>query len=156
MKVLLSIFYASVYGVLLMHDLLINKNKARQHQITTDKKGILYLMDNYLKGKKLYLKDHKPKTLVNTQRLDNGQFRLFLPEDIKVKDSLCLYSIVKKYIEIEMRHPGSENKHIYEPIKAHIALSSRKSPRFDVTDDSILLNQFKHYLFLRRRKFNGI
>ncbi len=128
-----------------MNDLLLNSNKSRKHQITTNKDGILYLMDNYLHGKKLYLKDHNPKIRVNTQRLDNGQFKLFLPSSYQAKTSLSLYSMIQKYIEIEMKHIESLNlgRHIYEPIKAHIAINSRKCPRLDVGDDSIVINQFK-------------
>ncbi len=129
-----------------MNTQVINENKTREKQSTSDKQRILYIMDK-LADKKIFLKEETKNTPVEIHKLNHGQFKVILPLNAQAKDNLLLYSFLQKYIEIKMKYIKtiSLGQHIYEPVRAEIAVSSRKYPRFNILDNSIVINQFHFF-----------
>ncbi len=130
-----------------MNSMLTKMNKMRNKEFTTNKNKIVYLMDKFIAGKKMYLKNNSERVPVNIQKHSKGQFKVFLPLNFDVQDYLLLYTILQKYIEIEMKHVETVavGRHIYEPVRADIAVLARQSPRFDVMDNSISINQIQFF-----------
>lgn len=122
-----------------------NTLESREAKAVTDKEQIIYVLENHLKDKKLYLKDYIKKTPVKIQVLEDRNFKVFLPFDYQFEDSVTVYGFFKRYVEIKLKF--IENLGIgrakFEPMNLFIATSDRRDERYPVTDESIMGQSFK-------------
>ncbi len=127
------------------NDVEVQEKKARDKQSVTQKEKIFYLIDKFLKGKKLYLKDHSDKIPVNIEVQEDNTLKVFLPFNYQPGEKIFLYAIVEKYIELELNFIKTLaiGRHIYEPASANIAVNARRHQRFSIIDSSIVITQFQ-------------
>lgn len=116
---------------------------SRDFSLINDEKTISYLIKEYLDNKEVFIKtDNKQKISADLEFLERKKtvkltFRYQPPLGL-VKDSISIFTIEKRYIEIKLKKEEFSSKSgEFSFINAKIALKIRNVPRINVEFDNI-------------------
>ncbi|MBU44757.1 MAG: hypothetical protein CMN76_16160 [Spirochaetaceae bacterium] len=120
-------------------------NGKRDWEVLRDPTKLLYLLDNKLEGRALFLKHSVPPAEFSREPSENGVVTFYYAPNIPIEGNFTLYLTLNRQIELdfqvdEILEPGHLKA---RPVEVRIGKAMRAFPRIPVNDETAYVTNFR-------------
>lgn len=124
----------------------VDQRKQREIQSIVDSSQVYYIIKTHLRDKALYFKDY-PKEFRTSIRniIDEKTIELVIPPEIDLKDNITIYSVLSKFVEIDLQLFKKVSKDVYQftIVGSNIAKTNRENFRFSIEPGDAFITNIK-------------